>query len=201
MNPGFIQNGGAGSEQPVFEFKTYQAMASGGGSAATIPRGSVLAQDVLGASAAAATYTNDGGRLDVIQNYIAPNGGTNGNPFATARPVKVGVLLDETATSGAVGQARLALEGDIEARVVAHTGAAAANIVRGTPLTAFWNTSAQAAAGLVGSFKIAVAGEPIHAYAVARAAGVADPFATNLVASGGNATIRVRLIGYSYPQP
>lgn len=204
MNPGFIQNNAA-SEQPVFEFKTYQAMASGGGSAATITRGTVLVQDVLGASAAAATYTSDGGRLDAIQNYIAPNGGTNGNPFATIRAVKVGVLLDDTATSGAVGQARIALEGDVEARVVANNGTAGANIVRGTPLTAFWDTDSQAAGALVGSFKIAATGEPVHAYAISRAAGVADPFAAlssgNLVASAGNATIRVRLLGFSYPQP
>ena len=204
MNPGFIQNNAA-SEQPVFEFKTYQAMASGGGSAATITRGTVLVQDVLGASAAAATYTSDGGRLDAIQNYIAPNGGTNGNPFTTIRAVKVGVLLDDTAASGAVGLARLALEGDVEARVVGQNGTTGGGgnvaINRGTPLTAFWDTDSQAAGALVGSFKVAAAGEPVHAYAVARAAGVASPLTDPLIGAGLSGTIRVRLLGYAYPQP
>lgn len=205
MNPGFIQNGGAGSEQPVFEFKTYQAMASGGGNQATIVRGTVLVHDVLGASANAATYTSDGGRLDVTQHYIQPNGGTNGNPFATNRAVKVGVLLDDTAASGSVGTARIALEGDVEARVVGHNGTTGAGgntaINKGTPLTAFWDTDSQAAGALVGSFKVAAAGEPVHAIAIAKAAGVAAPLTDALIASGSSGIVRVRLLGYAYPQP
>lgn len=205
MNPGFIQNVGAASEQPVFEFKTYQAMSASPGNNATVVRGTVLVQDVLGASANASTYTNDGGRLDTTQHYIQANSGANGNALSTNRAVKVGVVLDEVATSNAISLTRLALEGDVEARVVARNntagGPGAVAVDRGTPLTAVYNANGQgdnSNAG-IGCFKVAVTGEPIHAYAVGKSAGSAAPLTNPLLAAGSIGLVRVRLVGYTVP--